>query len=110
MKLSELITDVNVKEKYNYSDTEITGISYNSKTTKAGDIFVCLIGEKTDGHKYAQMAQNAGACAILAQSIPDGITIPVLIVKAYRMTTSEPVSGTKKLPHREMPRPNTTWV
>ena len=29
MKLSELIKEVNVKEKYNYNDVDITGISYN---------------------------------------------------------------------------------
>ena len=31
MKLSELIKDIVVNEKYNFSDVEITGINYNSK-------------------------------------------------------------------------------
>ena len=69
MKLDKLISLLNPTEVLNgenLSNIEVQDISYNSKTTKAGDIFVCLVGEKTDGHKYAKMAQDAGAVAILA--------------------------------------------
>ena len=45
----------------------ITGISYDSREIKPGDIFVCLIGEKTDGHNYIKEAQSKGAKAILAK-------------------------------------------
>ena len=79
MKLSELITDVNVKEKYNYSDTEITGISYNSKTTKKGDIFVCLRGEHVDGHNFAEDAVKLGASAIMCETRLE-LDVPQVIV------------------------------
>ena len=84
MKLDKLIKLFNpekIENAKNLSEIEVTEISYNSKTTKAGDIFVCLVGEKTDGHKYAKMAQDAGAVAILAQTMPEEITVPVLLVK-----------------------------
>ena len=54
MKLDELIEYLKYKDLINFKNVEISGISYNSKTTKKGDIFVCLVGEHTDGHEYAQ--------------------------------------------------------
>jgi len=35
---------------------DITGICYNSKIAKPGDIFVCLVGEHTDAHTWAKDA------------------------------------------------------
>ncbi len=79
MKLSELIKEVNVKEKYNYNDVDITGISYNSKTTKKGDIFVCLRGEHVDGHNFAESAVQAGAVAIMCETHLE-LNVPQIIV------------------------------
>ena len=79
MKLSELISEVNVKEKYNFSDIEILGISYNSKTTQKGDIFVCLRGEHVDGHNFAEGAVNRGAVAIMCETKLE-IDVPQIIV------------------------------
>lgn len=79
MKLSELISEVNVKEKINYNDIEISGISYNSKTTQKGDIFVCLRGEHVDGHNFAKDAVNIGAVAIMCETKLD-INVPQIIV------------------------------
>ena len=92
MKLEKLISLLKPIEVINYdnkTEIEIEDISYNSKTCKKNDIFVCLVGEKTDGHKYAKMAQEAGACAIMAQKCPDDITIPVLIVKDTQKTIAD---------------------
>ena len=57
MKLEELIEYLNYKDLVNFKSVEISGISYNSKTTKEGDIFICLVGEHSDGHEYAKMAK-----------------------------------------------------
>lgn len=84
MKLDELIEYLDYKDLINFKNIDITGISYNSKTTKKGDIFVCLTGEHTDGHEYAQSAQDAGASAILAERKVDGIKIPQVIVASTR--------------------------
>ena len=68
MKLSKLISDVEVVEKYNFEDVEVTGINYNSKTTAEGDIFVCLRGEHVDGHNFAADAVKKGAVAIMCET------------------------------------------
>ncbi|MBE7712526.1 MAG: UDP-N-acetylmuramoyl-L-alanyl-D-glutamate--2,6-diaminopimelate ligase [Cyanobacteria bacterium SIG26] len=84
MKLDELIEYLQYDDLINFKDVEISGISYNSKTTKKGDIFICLVGEHTDGHRYAQMAVDNGAAAILAQEKVEGIKVPQVIVDSTR--------------------------
>lgn len=58
----------------------ISGIAYNSKEVKKGDIFVCLIGEKSDGHNYIKEAEEKGAVGVLAQ-ININSSLPVIYVK-----------------------------
>ena len=84
MKLDELIEYLDYKDLINFKNIDITGISYNSKTTKKGDIFVCLVGEHTDGHEYAQDAINAGAAALLVERKVDGTKIPQVVVSSTR--------------------------
>ena len=51
---------------------------------KKGDIFICLVGEHTDGHEYAQMAIENGAAALLAQRKVEGVNVPQVIVDSTR--------------------------
>ena len=82
MKLSELIKDVDVVEKYNYNaNIDVTGVNYNSKTTKAGDIFVCLRGEHVDGHNFAADAVKKGAVAVMCETKLD-LDVPEIIVSS----------------------------
>lgn len=41
-------------------DCQVTDIVYNSQKAKAGTVFVCLRGAKTDGHKYVDGAYKNG--------------------------------------------------
>lgn len=84
MKLDELIEYLDYKDLINFKNIDITGISYNSKTTKKGDIFVCLVGEHTDGHEFAQNAIDAGAAALLVERKIDGTKIPQVVVSSTR--------------------------
>ena len=84
MKLDELIEYLDYKDLINFKNIDITGISYNSKTTKKGDIFVCLVGEHTDGHEFAQNAIEAGAAALLVERKVEGTKIPQIVVASTR--------------------------
>ncbi len=84
MKLDELIEYLDYKDLINFKNIDITGISYNSKTTKKGDIFVCLVGEHTDGHEFAQDAIEAGAAALLVERKVEGTKIPQVVVASTR--------------------------
>lgn len=61
----------------------ISGVSTDSRNITNGDLFVPLIGERFDGHVYINIVQNNGAVAALWQkdrAIPDGVTIPLIMV------------------------------
>lgn len=47
--------------------TEITGITCDSRCVKEGYAFVCIKGAKSDGHDYAQKAVEGGAVVIIAE-------------------------------------------
>ena len=48
----------------------VTGVASDSRAVKPGDLFVCVPGERTDGHDHAAEAVRAGAVAVLAERDP----------------------------------------
>lgn len=44
---------------------EIINIEYDSRNVTPDTLFCCIVGEKTDGHKYAAQAVEKGAVALL---------------------------------------------
>ena len=85
MKLDELIEHLDYKDLRNFKNIDVTGISYNSKTTKNGDIFICLTGEYTDGHEYAPSAIENGAVALLVERLLDNVgKTPQIVVNSTR--------------------------
>ena len=77
MKLSKLLEGTGADTSVLLEDLEITGVSYDSRKVRDGDLFVCIKGFSTDGHKYAAKAAEAGAAAILAEDSLDlpGVTV-----------------------------------
>ena len=51
MKLSEILKEINVLSAAASGDTEITGVCYDSRRVKSGDLFVAVRGYESDGHK-----------------------------------------------------------
>lgn len=49
------------------------GVSIDSRTLQSGEIFVCIRGEKTDGHLYVLPALQAGAAAVVAERADEEI-------------------------------------
>lgn len=54
-------------------DIDINKIEYNSTKISDGDMFVCIRGFKTDGHKYINDAIKKGARAIICEEVPKDI-------------------------------------
>lgn len=52
---------------------DITGISYDSRKAREGDLFFCLKGFNSDGHKYAKSAYDNGARVF---AVTDDIDLP----------------------------------
>ncbi len=62
MKLKELI-----KAGGALGETEITGITCDSRNVSPGYLFVCIKGTASDGHDYAAAAVRAGAAVVVAE-------------------------------------------
>ena len=72
MKLSEILKEINVLSAAASGDTEITGVCYDSRRVKNGDLFVAVRGYESDGHKYIPMAVEKGCAAVLCEEAPAG--------------------------------------
>ena len=46
-------------------DVTVTGVSIDSRTVKAGDLFIPFRGEQVNGHRYVEGAIEKGAAASL---------------------------------------------
>ena len=60
MKLRELLNGVPVASCAADLEMEIAGVSYDSRATQPGDLFVAMTGYATDGHKYIATAAGEG--------------------------------------------------
>lgn len=67
---------------YGDVDAQITVVTHDSRQARPGALFVCLRGEKSDGHAYIPQAVEAGAAAIVLEQEPD----PSLPIPAVRVT------------------------
>ena len=70
MKLRELLIGVPIQSSTADLETEISGVSYDSRATKPGDLFVAMTGFATDGHRYIAAALEKGAAAVLCRQPP----------------------------------------
>ncbi len=70
MKLGELLHNISILETNADLEQEITGVSYDSRHTKPGDLFIALEGYETDGHRFIPMAREKGAACVLCQKAP----------------------------------------
>ena len=87
MKLAELLSKINVVEMHADPQVEIGDISYDSRKTKEGDLFVAIRGFESDGHKFIGNAVKAGAAVILCEEAPKE-DVPYVIVENTRSAMS----------------------
>ncbi|MCI8336716.1 MAG: UDP-N-acetylmuramoyl-L-alanyl-D-glutamate--2,6-diaminopimelate ligase [Peptococcaceae bacterium] len=103
MQLTEIAAFLGLEIQSGGEQT-ITGIQYNSQKVQPGNIFVCIQGEKTDGHNYIKDAVGRGAVAILAAhpvaDLPENISL--LIAENTRLTLAVLADMWYGFPDRKM--------
>lgn len=72
MKLSSLLSGIEYEVIQGGDDIEITGIAYDSRKVKEGNLFVCMSGFASDGHGYINKAHDLGAVAVLVEKDMEG--------------------------------------
>lgn len=88
MKIKELFQNIDVKNDIkDILEEEVSDIVFDSRKVTKDCIFVCVKGEKSDGHIYAKAAEEKGAKYIVAEQKTDS-SIPNIIVENSRRTLS----------------------
>ena len=78
MKLEELLKNIDYKIVQGDKEEVIKGVNYDSRMIQKDELFVCIKGFNSDGHKYVQSAIEKGAKAIVCEDEVEcvkGITI-----------------------------------
>ncbi len=88
MKLSQLLQNVQVLKTAADLNTEITGVCYDSRKVKPGNLFVAVTGFNTDGNRFIPKALELGAAAVVTATEPAG-QIPYVLVSSDRMALAQ---------------------
>jgi UDP-N-acetylmuramoyl-L-alanyl-D-glutamate--2,6-diaminopimelate ligase len=79
-ELKDILYKVSLTSSYGDMNTEVKGISFDSRKVKQGFAFVAVKGTLSDGHEYIQKAIDLGAGVIVCEKIPATIVENVTYV------------------------------
>ena len=83
MKLKSIIEKLDIVCMTADPETDILGISYDSRKTNPGDIFVAIRGLSSDGHAFIPSAVEKGASVIVCEEAYEA-DAPYILVKNCR--------------------------
>jgi UDP-N-acetylmuramoyl-tripeptide--D-alanyl-D-alanine ligase len=100
--LSELMS--HIPGAHMTAPATFNGVTTNSKKVGKDNLFVALRGERFDAHDFLHEVAAQGASAVVVERIPEGFTLPALVVpdtryalgqiaSAWRQKFSIPVIG-----------------
>ena len=78
MKLSEVLQGLTYEVLQGNADVEIREIQNDSRKVETGDLFFCITGAVSDGHKYAEDVAKKGASVLVVEKpvpVPDTVTV-----------------------------------
>lgn len=78
MKLADLLKKLKYTCVKGTVDVDITTVIYDSRKVENGSLFICIKGAVADGHKFAEMAVNKGASALVVEddvAVPENVTV-----------------------------------
>jgi len=103
MKLKDLIKGIEIQAFKGEPEIEVYRISYDSRKTKKGDLFVCISGSKDDGHNYIQQARDRGVVAFLvSREVSVGAKEAVVVVSEPRLVMGKLASRLAGEPSEKM--------
>jgi UDP-N-acetylmuramoyl-L-alanyl-D-glutamate--2,6-diaminopimelate ligase len=66
------------------ANPQITGLAYDSRQVKPGDLFFCIRGARSDGHRFLPDAAARGAIAAVVEDESVSRPVPALLVPNVR--------------------------
>ena len=67
MKLSKILEGIEGFKLQGNAEEEVKEIRSDSRLVEHGDMFVAIVGYKTNGHEYLEMALEKGATVVAIQ-------------------------------------------
>ena len=101
MKLKDLLQGIPVTSVCADGEQEITGVSYDSRTTAPGDLFVAINGTGADGSQFIPQALEKGAVCAVCRQKPT-VEMPYVAVPSERQALALMAANHFGHPAREM--------
>ena len=78
-----------------YEEIVVQGVTINSREVESGNLFIPIIGERVDGHIFAEVAVKQGAVATFWQKDHDNVPteIPVILVENTEKALQQLATG-----------------
>lgn len=71
-------------ERGDLPDVLVTGLAWDSRKVKPGDLFFAIPGTKVDGHLFIPAAVAKGAAAVVGERFLSGLAVPYVRVEDVR--------------------------
>lgn len=88
MRLSVLLEGLTYEVVQGNTEVEVSGIQNDSRRVQPDDLFFCISGAVSDGHKYAQDVAAKGASVIVCEKdvqVPETVTVVRVESSRYAM-------------------------
>src|SRR5262245_32806809 len=83
-----------VKGKASGANPVFTGVSTDTRSVRAGELFVALRGEKFDGHDFLEQAKKAGAAAVMIdRKFGAKAPVPAIVVEDTKLALGSLAKG-----------------
>lgn len=105
MRLSQLLRSLVGAPALSASDTEITGVTDDSRAVQSGNLFVAYPGVRVDGAQFIAEAVRRGAAAIVTEStppVPVASAVPVVRVPDGRAALAHLAAAWYHHPSRQL--------
>ncbi len=102
MLLSDLRRDLKDVIRHG-GDPDITGINFDSRAVRPGDLFVAVSGSDRDGHEFAAAAVGGGAVALLVERrLPELEAVAQVVVPDSRRAMAAVARRFHDFPDRQL--------
>ena len=79
-KLDALLQSLQPTQVVGSTDINITDVVCDSRRVKGGELFIAVVGVAVDAHRFIPQVTQAGAAAVLCQTLPDQLAHDVTYV------------------------------
>ena len=102
MRLAELARAVPAASVVAGGEAEITGVAYDSRRVRPGDLFVAVRGIHADGHDYAAEAASTAAAVAVEREVAVPAGTPILRLADSRTGLAELAAALHGRPGRKL--------